>query len=279
MLAAAAIDEPDILGRLLLTGVEDARRFGRVSIRGGLVTEFQEKSAAPGRALINAGVAVLRREVLPMLGASLENETFPALAQSGQLCATIGQGAFIDIGVPDQLAFARATLPARLHRRALFLDRDGVINKDHGYVGSQDRFDFTPGALTTIRRAGEAGWHVFVVTNQSGIARGLYSEAEFNALHAWLLDQALMAGGTIDDMRYCPFHPDAPLPAYRQAHPWRKPAPGMLLDLIRTWQLDPARCLMIGDSRTDMEAAAAAAVPGLQFLGGDLADFTAGLFE
>lgn len=278
LLADAAQDAPDVLGRLLLHRVDDARRFGRVSLENDHITLFQEKSDAPGPALINAGISVLRRAILPHLAPSLEQDVLPNLAAAGLLRATVGQGAFIDIGIPDELARARATLPGLLHRRALFLDRDGVINHDHGYVGTVDRFDFIPGALATLRAATTAGWHVFIVTNQSGIARGRYSEADFATLSRWLLDQALKAGGTIDDVRYCPYHPNAPLPAYRQSHPWRKPAPGMLLDLISNWNLDPARCLMIGDRASDIAAATAAGVPGLLFPGGNLADFTAGVF-
>ena len=96
---------------------------------------------------------------------------------------------------------------------------------------------------------------MFVVTNQSGVARGHYDEAAVIALHAWMIDEVRRAGGTIDDIRYCPFHPDAVVPAYRRASDWRKPAPGMLLDLMRAWELDPARCVLVGDQETDMQAA------------------------
>ena len=161
----------------------------------------------------------------------------------------------------------------RLRRRALFLDRDGVLNIDHGYIGSRDRFEWVDGAPQAIRAATQAGWHVFVVTNQSGVARGLYPEAAVGALMDWIAGQARAAGGTIDDWRFCPFHPQAPLDAYRQDHPWRKPRPGMLLDLIEVWQLDPRRAVLIGDQDSDMRAAAAAGVEGHLFQGGNLLEF------
>jgi D-glycero-D-manno-heptose 1,7-bisphosphate phosphatase len=129
------------------------------------------------------------------------------------------------------------------------------------------------GALETIRYATDTGWHVFVVTNQSGIARGRYDEAAVRALLVWMADEARRHGGTIDDVRYCPFHPDATLPAYRAFSDWRKPAPGMLHDLIRAWGLDPARSVLIGDQATDLEAAAGAGITGHLFRGGNLLSF------
>ena len=93
-------------------------------------------------------------------------------------------------------------------RPALFLDRDGTINVDHGYVGTRERWEWMPGALDAIRLATESGWLVFVVTNQSGIGRGLYEAAELEQLHAWMAAEVQRAGGRIDDIRYCPFHED-----------------------------------------------------------------------
>jgi D-glycero-D-manno-heptose 1,7-bisphosphate phosphatase len=88
-----------------------------------------------------------------------------------------------------------------------------------------------------------------------------------------MADQARAAGGTIDDVRFCPFHPAAVVDAYRGVHPWRKPLPGMLLDLIESWELDPGRAVMIGDQESDMLAAVAAGVAGHRFDGGNLLGF------
>ncbi len=264
--------------RMLLHPVADGARFGTVELDGDRVTAFREKDGA-GPALINAGLYVMAREIvdgMPTVG-SLEHDVLPGLAASGGLRGTRAEGWFIDIGVPAALDRAQAEVPRRLLRRALFLDRDGVINHDHGWVGTEDRFVFVDGAIETIRAATDRGWHVFVVTNQSGIGRGLYSEAQFAALTAWMIQHVRAHDGTVDDFRYCPFHPDAALPAYRRESDWRKPAPGMILDLMARWEIDPARCLLIGDRMTDVEAGQAAGVPTYLFPGGNLHAFVAPL--
>ena len=209
-------------------------------------------------------LSVVDRRILAELnpGISLLQDIFPRLQADGRL---------IDIPAP------LVDLATLRHRPALFLDRDGVLNHDHGYVASIDRFDWMEGAVDTVRLATGKGWHVFIVTNQSGVARGFYGEDDVRALLAWMREQCLAAGGTIDDTRYCPFHPKAAIPAYRRDSAWRKPAPGMILDLIRAWELDPARCVMVGDQVTDMQAAAAAGIAGHRFNGGDLRRFVAPL--
>ena len=283
-LLAAAADDDSVTGRMLLRALPDASRYGVVALQGDCVTGFRERpapeAAASGQAgapgMINAGIYLFNRRLIDALSpdCSLEADVMPRLAAVGALRGTVADGYFRDIGVPEDFARAQTEIPALLHRRALFLDRDGVLNVDHGHVGTRDRFEWMPGALDTIRYATQAGWHVFVVTNQSGVARGYYDELAVRDLLGWMADEARRAGGTIDDTRYCPFHEAATVPAYRQASDWRKPAPGMLLDLIRSWELDPARCVMIGDQPTDMAAATAAGVAGHLFPGGgNLLDF------
>jgi D,D-heptose 1,7-bisphosphate phosphatase len=267
--------ESDMAARMLLRHVNDASRYGVVTLEGDRVTAFNERPRSAGSGLVNAGVYLLDRSVIDELSpsCSLEADILPRLAKRGALQGTVSEGYFRDIGIPEDYASAQQEVPRVFHRRALLLDRDGVINVDHGYVGSRERFDWIPGAREAIRDATDAGWHVFVVTNQSGVARGHYSETAVAALHGWVIEEVRRAGGTIDDIRYCPFHPDASVPAYRCNSDWRKPAPGMLLDLMRTWELDASRCVLVGDKESDMAAAHAAGMRGILFRGGDLADF------
>jgi D,D-heptose 1,7-bisphosphate phosphatase len=272
---AGLLGAEPVPARIVLRRLDDASRFGVVSLEGDRVTAFRERPAPGSPGIINGGVYLFDRSLVDHLrpACSLEADVLPGLAASGALHGLLGTGYFRDIGVPEDFARAQTEIPALLHRRALFLDRDGVLNLDHGYVGSVDRFDWVDGALETIRYATQTGWHVFIVTNQSGVARGKYDESAARTLLDWVRAQALAAGGTVDDNRYCPYHPEAVVDAYRQAHPWRKPEPGMLLDLMRTWEIDPARCVMIGDQATDMQAAAAAGVAGHLFRGGNLLSF------
>jgi D,D-heptose 1,7-bisphosphate phosphatase len=275
LLAAAAHDPPDTVGRLVLRQLDDASRYGIVETEHDRVTAFRERPPPGTGGTINGGVYLFNRSLIPHLkpACSLEADILPALASTGHLRGTIATGYFRDIGIPDDFARAQTEIPALLHRKALFLDRDGVLNVDHGHVGSRDRFEWVDGALDAVRHATGAGWHVFIVTNQSGVARGHYDEAAVHTLLDWIADQARLAGGTIDDARYCPYHPEATIETYRQVHPWRKPLPGMLLDLIAQWDLDPAAAIMIGDQETDMQAAAAAGVAGFLFRSGNLLSF------
>jgi D,D-heptose 1,7-bisphosphate phosphatase len=250
-----------------------------VRMHGDVVSEFSQQNRPDDGRLINAGIyrfnVSLLNELAPVC--SLEADILPQLAARGSLRATLADGYFRDMRAARDHVRPQHTI--LLRRQALFLDRDGVVNVDRGYVGSRDRFEWTPGAQAAIRAATEAGWHVFVVTNQSGVARGLYDEAAVIALHAWMADEVRRTGGTIDDIRYCPFHPDGVVPAYRKVSDWRKPEPGMLLDLMRAWELDAGRCVMVGDQASDMAAAAAAGIRGFRFSGGNLLDFIRPILE
>ncbi|MGE3307713.1 MAG: D-glycero-alpha-D-manno-heptose-1,7-bisphosphate 7-phosphatase [Rhizobiaceae bacterium] len=154
-------------------------------------------------------------------------------------------------------------------RPALFLDRDGVINVDHGYVGRIEDFSFIVGIFELVRNARRLGFVPVVVTNQSGIARGFYTEADFESLTAWMLQRFEAEGAAIERVYYCPNLEQAPLAQYRRADPRRKPGPGMLLDAIAELGLDASRSAMIGDKWSDALAARAAGVPRVALVGAD----------
>ncbi|MEZ5997618.1 MAG: HAD family hydrolase [Hyphomonas sp.] len=158
-------------------------------------------------------------------------------------------------------------------RPALFLDRDGVINVDKGYVSRVEDFEWVDGAAETIAAFNRRGWYVFVVTNQSGIARNYYSEADMHALHDWMQVELAKAGAHIDRIYYCPFHAEGENAAYRKDSFDRKPKPGMLLRAMSDFPVKRELSLMIGDKDADMEAAKAAGVAGFLFTGGNLSTF------
>ncbi len=144
---------------------------------------------------------------------------------------------------------------------ALFLDRDGVINVDHGYVHRPDQFEFVPGIFELARFwTNELRRPIVVVTNQSGIGRGYFEQNAYSELTRWMCGRFEAEGTLIARVYHCPHHPLDGVGEYRCDHPWRKPNPGMLLQAISDLGLDPAHCAIVGDKMSDMEAGAAAGI-------------------
>jgi D-glycero-D-manno-heptose 1,7-bisphosphate phosphatase len=162
---------------------------------------------------------------------------------------------------------------------AAILDRDGVLNYDDNYVGHPEKIRWMPNAAKAVKRLNNAGYHVFVFTNQSGVARGYFTEAELNALLDWMRSELARDGAVIDDVRYCPHHPSGTVEGYLEDHPWRKPKPGMILDLMQHWPVIAKGSFVIGDRDSDIEAAKAAHLPGFLFAGGDLDAFVAEILK
>ncbi|MFA5969780.1 MAG: HAD-IIIA family hydrolase [Sphingomonas sp.] len=228
------------------------------------------RGASP--ALINGGAYVFRRDHLDGFNGkfSIEDDLLPELVTRGALRARRYPGFFLDIGIPDTYRTAQDRIPRQLQRPALFLDRDGVLNHDDNYVGSIDRLRWIEGTAKLIRLANQLGFYVFVVTNQAGVARGFYTERDVAVLHREMAEVLRTQGASIDDWRYCPYHPDAIVDKYRAVHPWRKPAPGMIEDLMSHWPVLRSRSLVVGDQPTDLAAAAAAGIAAHHFTGGDV---------
>ena len=144
--------------------------------------------------------------------------------------------------------------------KALFLDRDGVLNIDNHYVGHIDDFEFIPGVFDALRQAQSEGYLLIVVTNQAGIARGYYTEADFARLTDWMKDAFLAEQVVIRQVYYCPFHVDGVVPEFTGKSEMRKPNPGMLLQAHKDHDLDLAQSIMIGDKESDVEAGKRAGV-------------------
>jgi len=147
-----------------------------------------------------------------------------------------------------------------MRKAALFLDRDGVVNIDAGYTYRQDEFVFVDGIFDLVAQASKQGYLVFIVTNQAGIGRQYYSEADFWLLMDWVVAEFLVRDGKIDKVYFCPHHPQHGIGAYHCDCECRKPKPGMLLQAAKDFDIDLVRSIFIGDKKSDMDAGAAAGV-------------------
>jgi D,D-heptose 1,7-bisphosphate phosphatase len=273
-LCPGPVDRGSSWVRMALASGVVGERYGRVTVEGRQVREFIP--SGPLDRPINAGVYLMRKAILSRIGSmpcSLERDVLPVLAKEGLVEGCVVEAPFIDIGTPEDFDRAQRLVPRILKRPAAFLDRDGVLNEDTGYVHRADQVRWVDGALETVRWLNDSGYLVFVVTNQAGIARGLYSEQHVDSLHGWMSAELRNHGAHIDCVEYCPFHPDGTVERYKRVSDLRKPAPGMIRKLLSEWPVDVSQSFLVGDRETDIEAAAAAGIRGHLFAGGNLFDF------
>ncbi len=259
MEAAAASAPAGVAAIIAVKRMCDFERYGTVDVDAdGIITAFHEKRpCADG--LINAGVYLVRRGALDACPTkfSLESDFFEKVVAEGTLTACECDGGFIDIGVPEDYELAQTMLAplARGWKLAMF-DRDGTINVDTGHLHEPEKLELIPETVELMARyTVDPDFKVVVVTNQAGIAKGLYAEADMRELHRFMGEKLNDLGAHVDAWFFCPHHPD-----FTGECGCRKPAPGMLLTAMRDFDADPAECVMYGDKPSDEAAAKAAGV-------------------
>ncbi|WP_017733575.1 D-glycero-alpha-D-manno-heptose-1,7-bisphosphate 7-phosphatase [Nafulsella turpanensis] len=141
-----------------------------------------------------------------------------------------------------------------MSRKALFLDRDGIINVEKNYVHRIEDFEFMDGIFDLLSTAQEQGYLLVVITNQAGIARGYYTEEDFQELNNWMLQAFAEKGITIQKVYFCPFHPVHGKGKYKVDSEFRKPGPGMILQAQKELEIDLSHSLLLGDKESDIEA-------------------------
>ncbi len=278
--------DPALIVQMLLHRVADPARFGRVTLEGDRVTSFVEKDARCMEAsgLVNAGVYVVDRRIVDHIAhhgaCSLEREILPRLVAERRVVAIEApEGAyFVDIGIPETLARVQNELINVRTRPAVFFDRDGTLTRDSGDTHRAEDLAWMPQAREAIALANDKGYFVFVVTNQSGVARGMYEEAAVESFHGAMQGSLAQIGAHVDAFHWRPHHRDATVPAYRQGFSRRKPGPGMILDVLAAWPVERRRSFLIGNSEADIEAARTAGLRAVRYEGGSLLDILSASF-
>ena len=265
------------LAAVALRPVVSAGETALAAVAHGRVTGWQPAGTC-GAGVADTGVYALDRAVLAGLSPD-EPELLSTLAARGELAAFAVEGFFLNLDNAVDAARAGVLLPAWQRKPAVFFDRDGVLNFDSGYVDAPDRWDWITGAREAVKYCNDRGYLVLVVTNQSGIGRGYYTEAQYQALMAWAKAQLRERGAHIDAAYHCPHHPEAAIAAYRRSCTCRKPGPGLFDQAFRDWPVDRSRSLCIGDSVRDLEAARARGLAAHLFTGADLFAFVRSLPE
>lgn len=259
MEAAVAVAPENASAVIAVKRMRDFERYGTVDVDAcGALTAFHEKRPCE-EGLINAGVYLLRRDALDGMPDkfSLESDYFERVVGDGELLAVECAGGFIDIGVPEDYELAQTMLAplARPWKLAMF-DRDGTINVDTGHLHEPEKLELIPSTVDIMRGySDDPEYKVVVVTNQAGIAKGLYTEADMRRLHRYMENELEKLGVHVDAWYFCPHHPD-----YTGPCECRKPAPGMLLAAMLDFDAESVECLMYGDKPSDETAAIAAGV-------------------
>lgn len=245
--------------------MRDFDRYGTLDVdEGDVIRAFKEKAPCK-EGLINGGTYLMRRNALECEPEvfSLENDWFARVVNDGLLIAVETDGGFIDIGVPEDYERAQTLFALggdyasdiQAVRLAMF-DRDGTINVDTGHLHRIEDCELIGDTIEIMRHyTDDPDWRIAVVTNQAGIAKGMYEKTDMRDLHRAMASKLRRLGVEVDAWYFCPHHPD-----FTGECECRKPKPDMLLRAMRDFGADPSQCVMYGDTEKDELAAKAAGV-------------------
>ena len=239
------------IGSLALTSMDKNTKnlkLNNLSINSGNLT-FKRNSL-----LMNGGIYFFRNKIFRYLKnkpLSLENELLPKFIQNKKLTAKKYKNFFLDIGTPKYLRSSHKKLKKYFYKPAVFLDRDGVINYDSGYVYKKKDFKFRKGVLKGLKYLIKKNYYIFLITNQAGIAKGYYKESDFKKLHIYLKKYLSKNNIYFDDVQYCPFHPKGKIKRYKRNSSLRKPGNKMIKNIFKNWVVNKQNSFMIGDKISD----------------------------
>ncbi len=203
---------------------------------------------------MNGGVYFFKKKILKLIknkNLSLENEILPNLINKKKISGIVASSFFLDIGTPINFKRAKKLLIKNCSKPAAFLDRDGVINYDTGYVHKIRDFKFRPGVIEGLKLLIKRNYFIFIVTNQAGIGKDIFSKSEFYRLHNQIKEKLQNKNIFFDDVNYCPYHPKAKLKKYRKKTELRKPGNLMIRQIKKKWHIKDSGSFMIGDKISD----------------------------
>ena len=204
--------------------------------------------------LMNGGVYFFKKSIFKYIknkNSSLEDEILPELINKRKISGLITKNFFLDIGTPDNFNKAKNLLYKNCVKPAAFLDRDGVINYDKGYVHKIKNFKFKPGVIDGLKLLRNKNYYIFIITNQAGIGKGIFSELQFYKLHKYLKKILQKKNIYFDDVNFCPYHPEAKIKKFRKKSDLRKPGNLMIKQIMGKWHINQNKSFMIGDQISD----------------------------
>jgi D,D-heptose 1,7-bisphosphate phosphatase len=243
------------LGKIILVSRKSYKTNNKLS---SLRLDYKKNLIKFNGDYMNAGIYFFKKKILKNIlktNYSLENDILPKLILKKKIEGVLGKGFFIDIGTYKNLKIAKKQLYKITKNSAAFLDRDGVINHDTGYVHQIKDFKVKKNVFAAIRYLNKKKINVFVVTNQAGIGKGYFTEKDFINFQTQVKKLLIKNKCYINDLRYSPFHPEAKIKKYRKITKLRKPGNLMIKNLKNNWNIDLSKSFMIGDKETDKIAA------------------------